>query len=230
MTPRIQKLNSIFVFGSKDIRLHNLIKQFRLSSNLFVHNSVEIASLLYNFSSFTFKSVNMFKYYLAYYLGYDDYLNLKLQKSKFNLLVYQGHHGDYVVNYADLILPTTSFFEKNSIYVNFIGQYKTTAKTVATLMNIRHDADVIKALGLFLSGKQIKINDNFYLLNKSELIADIISYLFIFRFRCMRLIIDLKSSLKGYYTDNAMVKNSKHLSLAANVFSGVVLNYNYKIC
>jgi NADH-quinone oxidoreductase subunit G len=37
-------------------------------------------------------------------------------------VIYQGHHGDSLANYADVILPGVSYVEKNALYTNIEGR------------------------------------------------------------------------------------------------------------
>ncbi len=52
---------------------------------------------------------------------------------KDTFLVYIGHHGDKIANVADLIMPSTAFTEKKSLYVNLEGRPQFTSKVTNKL-------------------------------------------------------------------------------------------------
>jgi NADH-quinone oxidoreductase subunit G len=56
-----------------------------------------------------------------------------------NFKVYQGHHGDSAANFSNLILPATSFIEKNSSYANILGMVQKTKKILFSPGNSRED-------------------------------------------------------------------------------------------
>jgi len=57
---------------------------------------------------------------VVYLLGADNFRHEEIPEDAF--VIYQGHTGDEGALYADLILPTSSYLEKNATYVNTDGR------------------------------------------------------------------------------------------------------------
>lgn len=57
---------------------------------------------------------------VVYLLGADNFRHEEIPEDSF--VIYQGHTGDEGAQYADLILPTSSYLEKNSTFVNTDGR------------------------------------------------------------------------------------------------------------
>lgn len=57
---------------------------------------------------------------VVFLLGADNFRHEEIPEDAF--VIYQGHTGDEGALYADLILPTSSYLEKNSTYVNIDGR------------------------------------------------------------------------------------------------------------
>ena len=75
-------------------------------------------------------------------------------KSKFT--VFQGHHGCLNAQNADLILPSTSFVEKTSIYGNCEGRYQFSQSCTLPLGKSKNSSTILLAL----LNKIIKNKDN----------------------------------------------------------------------
>lgn len=80
---------------------------------------------------------------LVYLLGSDE---VDMEKLKSSFIVYQGHHGDKAASSADVILPATSYVEKEAIYVNFEGRAQSTKAAMAPLGQAKEDWRIIKEL------------------------------------------------------------------------------------
>jgi len=76
-------------------------------------------------------------YSINYLVNYDD-KNKSLTSNK-NFTIYQGHHGDISAINSNLIFPSTSFIEKNSLYLNFLGSIQKTKKVLFNVGNSRDD-------------------------------------------------------------------------------------------
>jgi NADH-quinone oxidoreductase chain G len=99
----------------------------------------------------SFSSLNSFiaPISIYYLLGADDiYRPVNLSKS--NLCIYQGHHGDNSVNIADVILPSVTYFERNSTYSSLEGLKLQTQAVFYSLGQARSDWKIIRALSDFL--------------------------------------------------------------------------------
>merc|ERR1711935_1249090 len=60
--------------------------------------------------------------------------------------MYQGHTGDEGAYYADLILPTSSYLEKNATYVNTDGRPQQTRAALSAPGFSQDDWMVLRAL------------------------------------------------------------------------------------
>lgn len=70
--------------------------------------------------------------------------------------IYIGHHGDIVAPFADLILPTTVFFEKEASYYNIYGLLQNTIKVSTALSkDIRDDSQIIQLFAYLLEAQHI---------------------------------------------------------------------------
>jgi len=67
---------------------------------------------------------------VVYLLGADNFRHEEIPEDAF--VIYQGHTGDEGAYYADLILPTSSYLEKNSTYVNVDGRPQQTRAIVSS--------------------------------------------------------------------------------------------------
>lgn len=83
------------------------------------------------------------KIQFVYLLGSDE---IDMDRLKSSFVVYQGHHGDRGANVADVILPATSYIEKDAIYVNFEGRAQYTKAATYPLGQAKVDWVIIKEL------------------------------------------------------------------------------------
>ena len=60
--------------------------------------------------------------------------------------IYQGHHGDVNAINSNLILPSTSFIEKNTFYSNTLAIVQKTKKVLFNPGNSRDDWKILNAL------------------------------------------------------------------------------------
>lgn len=58
-------------------------------------------------------------------------------------VVYQGHHGDKNASYADVILPSPAYTEKDAIYVNLEGRPQKAYASVPPVGKAREDWEII---------------------------------------------------------------------------------------
>ena len=61
-------------------------------------------------------------------------------------IIYQGHHGDSSTKYANIILPSTSYVEKNGTYVNTEGRVQQTQIAIPSESTTRDDWKILNAL------------------------------------------------------------------------------------
>ncbi len=98
---------------------------------------------------------------LLYLLGADE---IKIEKAEDFFVIYQGHHGDVGVNYADLILPAPAYTEQDGIYVNLEGRAQKARKAVQPPRQAREDWQIIVSLA-----NELGINLGFNNLNQIRL-------------------------------------------------------------
>jgi len=113
-----------------------------------------------NFTFFDKLDNDEFKF--IYLLGADN-INFE-KKEKF--VVYQGSHGDYGAEIADVILPGAAYTEKNGLFVNLEGRLQTAYKASYPPGNAREDWIIINELS-----KMIKKNKKY---NNAEHLQEII--------------------------------------------------------
>ena len=95
--------------------------------------------------------------------------NIKnFNKNAFN--VYIGHHFTQNAQESDLILPTTTFLEKSSYYLNTEGLFQKTNKVLKETNQIKNDINLFFNLNSYLNlnSKSIYFNDIFGFINNYE--------------------------------------------------------------
>lgn len=99
---------------------------------------------------------------LVYLLGADD-ITSPINKLEDGLCIYQGHHGDQSVSRADIILPSITYFEKDSTYSSLEGNSLQTKAVFYNLGKARNDWKILRALAevldvslLFSSKSELK--------------------------------------------------------------------------
>lgn len=95
---------------------------------------------------------------LFYLLDADD---LNIRKSDNDFVIYQGHHGDRLVEFADLILPSKINLEQEGLFVNLFGVVQKNNFVLSSVGNTRGDWRIFKNLldYIYLSDhKLFKVN------------------------------------------------------------------------
>ena len=81
---------------------------------------------------------------VVFLLGSDNFRHEDIPEDAF--VIYMGHTGDEGVYYADLILPTASYLEKQGTYVNMDGRVQSTRSAATPPGSSREDWMVLRAL------------------------------------------------------------------------------------
>lgn len=89
------------------------------------------------------ENANKGKVRFLYLLGYD---NPKIQRNDNTFIIYQGHHGDYGAQIADVVLPGSAYTEKSGTYLNMEGRVQRTQAAVAPPGDAREDWKIVRAL------------------------------------------------------------------------------------
>jgi NADH dehydrogenase (ubiquinone) Fe-S protein 1 len=81
---------------------------------------------------------------VVYLLGADNFRQEEIPEDSF--VIYQGHTGDEGAYYADLILPTSSYLEKQGTFVNTDGRPQQSRSCLSSPGFSQDDWMVIRAL------------------------------------------------------------------------------------
>lgn len=81
---------------------------------------------------------------IVFLLGSDNFRPEDIPEDAY--VIYMGHTGDEGVYYADLILPTSSYLEKQGTYVNMEGRVQQTRAAVSSPGQSKDDWMVLRAL------------------------------------------------------------------------------------
>lgn len=65
-------------------------------------------------------------------------------------VIYQGHHGDRGAKFADIILPSAAYTEKNGTYVNTEGRVQMTRAAVSMVGAAREDWKILRAVSEYV--------------------------------------------------------------------------------
>ncbi len=84
---------------------------------------------------------------LLWLLGYDEEI---IEKNSEAFIIYQGHHGDFGAESADLILPGSAYTEKNGTYINTEGRVQRTYAAVPPPGNAKEDWKIIRAFSEYI--------------------------------------------------------------------------------
>lgn len=155
----------------------------------------------------------------------------KVNKKMF--LVYQGTHFNSAAQQSNLILPSSTYFEKNSTYINILFKACQTKKTIKT--NVPSDWLLIKIFILLYTKKKIVKTDQ---INK---IKTLLPYLtnnlsvsftkkstVLMKFKIIIIQQPIQPFLKTYYLDNTITKASKLMALQTKNL--LQKTKNFKIC
>ena len=136
------------------LKLKKLQKKFNFSLNIiFPYCNLE------GFLKLNIKPKNLMlnkKNIKLLYLVGTNSKKRKINK-KNTFIIYQGHTGCYDAQIANLILPTTTFFEKNTHYMNTQGIIQKTQKAIQSTNKILDDWLIFQKLSNYLIN-----NNNIY--------------------------------------------------------------------
>jgi NADH dehydrogenase (ubiquinone) Fe-S protein 1 len=93
---------------------------------------------------------------LVYLLGADEFREEDIPEDAF--VIYQGASGDKGANFADLVLPGSSYLEKHATYANTDGRVQIGRKCVSPPALAREDWMILRALSEEL-GAPLPYND-----------------------------------------------------------------------
>jgi NADH dehydrogenase (ubiquinone) Fe-S protein 1 len=144
------------IINTKNFRLISLAikelnKYIKVNISILQPNSNGASALEIGYPSVKHNS----KYYNQYSLNHNNILyyflntnNLNIQEKKENdYIVYQGHHGYKLTQiHANIILPGTTFLEKDSLYMNTEGRVQQTKIILDKVNNAIQDWKILKGI------------------------------------------------------------------------------------
>ena len=135
--------NFFFDFCKKNLSLYLIQKNINIQNNLNIIN-INLTSILYEELNLfnNIHNINLIlKNDILYLLGIDSF-----KFSNFNFLVFQGHHVNSTYFNIDLILPSITFLEKSSHFINIEGNILQTNFILYPPVFCRNDWSILNAL------------------------------------------------------------------------------------
>lgn len=150
-----------------------------------------------------------------------------------SLKVYQGHHGDISATLSNVVLPSTSFIEKNSLYGNILGMAQKTKKVLFSVGDSRDDWKIINALIEILGFSTLRIANSSSLFSLISKISPFVLYKRLNSSVALAnsypfdnfFMKSFASKVNNFYLADVITRNSKIMSLSFNKFS--TKNYNF---
>ncbi len=131
----------VLLFNNNWIGLNLIINKSHLLS------SFELGVLSSRFSNHKFFSHNN----IFYLLGSENPGQHFFESYYNNFYIYQGHHGDELINIADIVFPSLSFIEKVSTFLSFEGYLKRTKQILSVPGIAKSDWQIITSFFLFFN-------------------------------------------------------------------------------
>lgn len=182
---------------------------------------------------------NLLNFSFDILLNFDGSLPVKDPSASF-FRVYQGHHGDVNSQNCELILPSTSFIEKNSFFSNLSRVVQKSKKVLFNPGNSRDDWKILNSLVEVFGFSSFKVANSFELLSFISSTSPFVLYkgngisVFSSFFPNNLLLSSTYCHLKNftstnnnYYLNDSITRNSKVMSLCATKFKSK--NYNFFI-
>jgi NADH-quinone oxidoreductase subunit G len=139
--------------------IYDIMQKYKISDKAFniLHNHASIVGCLdtgfYTSSSSITEILNKIEkshIKLTYLLNSDE-IDLKQLKSDSNFIIYQGSHFDRSASIADIILPSTTYYEKSATYVNMEGKVQMTNRAIKPANLVKEDYEIIMNLSQYLN-------------------------------------------------------------------------------
>ncbi len=196
--------------------------------NIVSNDSSYFALKEFNLSSIHSQNGNLLSFPINFILNFDK-VDLS-NPSAFQ--IYQGHHGDINAIVSDLILPSTSFIEKNTFYSNSLGVVQKTKKILFNPGNSRDDWKILNALIDNLGFSYFKVSNSFDLVSFLSESTPFILYkrssifnFFSFYGQSFYHFFNYFSVNNNYYISDSITRNSKIMSLCYSKFK--TKDYNF---
>jgi NADH-quinone oxidoreductase subunit G len=182
----------------------------------------------FNLSSIHAQNSNFLNFSINFILNFDKVALIK--SSAFQ--IYQGHHGDVNAVNSNLILPSTSFIEKNTFYSNTLAVVQKTKKVLFNPGNSRDDWKILNALIDNFGFSYFKVKNSFDLISFLSESTPFILYkrslalnFFGFYEQSFYHFFAYFSVNNNYYISDSITRNSKIMSLCFSKFK--TKDYNF---
>jgi NADH dehydrogenase/NADH:ubiquinone oxidoreductase subunit G len=158
-------------------------------------------------------TLNITQKKFIFFIGLDSYDNFLKKISKDSFIVTQTPFSDTALTNSNLILPSTSFIEKEVIFVNLEGRAQRTLSALPVLGLARHDEQILKTIYTQNFKKEsfieVLVSSNTF----NNFIENKIMFtknLFLFQKLIPKKVYktSYKISLSNFYITNAITKNS----------------------
>lgn len=212
---------SILLENKKFLKLENFVNIIPLNLSNILYNELNLKNNL--------NKINKINENDILYLIGNNYINS--YKNKF--IIFQGHHFNINRVKLDLILPSTTFLEKSSEYLNIEGILLSTNLVLHSPFFSRNDWSILNALYLFILNfvyKIYKFNNNekivnYLKLNRFYISLDNVKKLYFF-IKKVSMNFYYKEVSKYFLYNNIKIKdiNIKKLNI---YYNSIVLNYWY---
>ena len=142
---------------------YNISNEYRNGLNILQQDISKVGALDVGFYNDKFsKNFNknfkkhIDKYNPVLFLLNLDEIDHKIIENAF--VVYIGHHGDSLAQFADIILPAPSYTEKSSTYVNMEGRVLQSSRCYHPIGQAKEEWKVFRSLSNYF-GKKLKYNN-----------------------------------------------------------------------
>lgn len=162
-----------------------------------------------------------------------NYDSVVVGLSNDSLTIYQGHHGDINASQSSIILPSTAFIEKNSLYSNIFGMVQKTKKILFNAGNSRDDWKISNAFIEVLGFSNFRVNGSFDVVSLISRVTPFVlyrrnnkqSFLLTTTLQEFFHFIGLFSFFNNFYISDSITRNSKIMSLCSTKFK--LKSYNF---
>ena len=210
------------------LKFTNVISSNWNGLNIVSNNSSYFSVKELNFCSTHTQNSRLLNFPIEFILNFDRVAIGNTSAFK----IYQGHHGDVNAISSNLILPSTSFIEKNSFYANSLAVVQKTKKVLFNPGNSRDDWKILNALVDCFGFSYFKVSNSLDLISFISETTPFILYkrsvTFIQSRSTAQLIYHISNYFSvnnNYYLYDSITRNSKIMSLCFNRFK--TKGYNF---
>jgi len=176
----------------------------------------------------------IYKNKVLYLLGVNS---LDIKKSEYDYIIYQGDHGNSLVESADVVLAGCSLLEKEGIYTNIEGRPQTSKFVFYPKGDARNDWRILRSLNEYLFRfSNLKINSLKDVRDRIEQISPVyLNSVSLKTVKCNELLgknklnkVIFNNYIKDYYRTDNVTKASKVMALCSNKVKKYKSNFKWK--